>query len=48
MRLALGGILIAILSAPACAQEPGVAKPNMVLQKSSRVCPGRTSRPYAS
>jgi quercetin dioxygenase-like cupin family protein len=33
MRLALGGILIAILSAPACAQDPGVAKPNLVLQE---------------
>lgn len=33
MRLAFGGILIAILSAPACAQDPGVAKPNLVLQE---------------
>lgn len=33
MRLALSGILIALLSAPACAQEPGIAKPNLVLQE---------------
>lgn len=33
MRLALASVLIAILSAPACAQDPGVAKPNMVLQE---------------
>ena len=33
MRLALGGALIAVLSAAAYAQGPGVAKPNLVLHE---------------
>jgi quercetin dioxygenase-like cupin family protein len=33
MRLALGGVLIAIHSAAAYAQGPGVAKPNLVLHE---------------
>lgn len=33
MRLALGVVLIAILGAPVCAQQPGVAKPDLVLQQ---------------
>jgi quercetin dioxygenase-like cupin family protein len=33
MRLVSSCILIAILGLPASAQEPGVAKPNMVLQQ---------------
>ena len=33
MRMALSGVLLAISGAPACAQAPGVAKPNLVLQQ---------------
>jgi len=33
MRLALGVVLITILGAPVCAQQPGVAKPDLVLQQ---------------
>ena len=33
MRFALGCTLIAILTVPAHAQEPGLAKPNLVLQQ---------------
>jgi quercetin dioxygenase-like cupin family protein len=33
MRFTLGGALIAILGLPAHAQDPGLAKPNLVLQQ---------------